>query len=233
MKAMVLAAGLGTRLRPLTETTPKPLVKVNNVPLIEYAFNLLRKAGVTEAVVNCHYLADQIEEYVANTDGLDVKISDERAALLETGGGVKKALPILQDDVFAVLNSDVIVKNDTDTSLKIVQDQWDADEMDILILLQSKETAVGYDGRGDFHLNDNGVSSRPEQNEDAPYIFTGIQIVKSELFDKVTDEKFSMNVLFDNAIKRGRLYGVVHDGMWLHVGTETALKEAEAILACV
>lgn len=229
--AMVLAAGLGRRLQPLTDTTPKPLVRVNGRALIDYALDLVRTAGIEHVVLNCHHLADQIETYAALVTDLDLKISDERAELLETGGGVQKALPLLGDAPFAILNSDVIVKDAHSTSLKKLIDCWQPEKMDVLLLLQDKKTAVGYDGRGDFHLDADNRLIRCRDNEDAPYIFTGVQIVNPDLFEGIAVGRFSMNVIFDKADAKGRLFGAVHDGMWLHVGTVPALAEAEEILS--
>lgn len=230
MRGMVLAAGLGRRLAPLTDTTPKPLVRVAGRHLIDYAFDLLRGAGLQKVVVNCHYLAEQVMSYVAGVDDLDIAISDERGSLLETGGGVQKALPLLGDQPFAVLNSDVILRREDHGSLKALIEYWDPDVMDVLLLLQGKDSAVGFDGAGDFYKDAEGRLRRPTAGDGAPYIFAGVQIVNPDLFDGIAPGKFSMNVIFDKAAAHGRLFGLPHDGQWLHVGTEQALAEAEQII---
>lgn len=229
-RAMVLAAGLGRRLAPLTNTTPKPLIQVNGRALIDYSFDLVRVAGMQKVAVNCHYLADQIEAHVKQITDLQIDLSDERGQLLETGGGVQKALPLLGTEPFAVLNSDVIIKNHDQSSLKKLADAWKGDQMDILLLLQRRESATGYDGQGDYALMADGQLQRPEPGAAAPYIFAGVQIVNPDLFEGIPEGAFSMNVLFDKAAAAGRLFGFVHDGLWLHVGTESALKDAEGIL---
>ena len=229
-QAMVLAAGLGRRLAPLTDTTPKPLIQVNGRALIDYSFDLVRVAGIEKVAVNCHYLADQIEAHVKQIKDLQIDLSDERGQLLETGGGVQKALPLLGTEPFAVLNSDVIIKNQDQSSLKQLADAWKGDQMDILLLLQRKEKATGYDGQGDYVLMADGQLERPKPGAAAPYIFAGVQIVNPDLFEGMPEGAFSMNLLFDKAAAAGRLFGFVHDGIWLHVGTESALKEAEGIL---
>lgn len=227
MRAMVLAAGLGKRLRPLTDTCPKPLVKVAGRALIDYSFDLLRGAGITNAVVNCHYLADQIEAHTKTVKGLNISLSDERGALLETGGGVLKALPTLGNAPFAVLNSDVIVRDGKSRSLATLMESWDPERMDALLLLQPVETAIGYDGQGDYTINAEGALSRKQPSEICPYLFSGVQILSPSLFKGLEPGAFSLNVIYDIAEKRGRLFGAVHTGQWLHVGTEEALVAAE------
>ena len=225
--AMVLAAGLGTRLRPETDHTPKPLVKVGGKALIDYCFDLIRGAGVSNAVVNCHHLADQIEQYVGKIQDLNITLSDERQQLLETGGGVLKALPLLGSQPFAVLNSDVIVRDGLNMSLKKLIHFWDPDKMDIALLMQSTTSAVGGHPHGDYLMDGMGRLARRDEREVAPYMFTGIQILKPELFKGMKEEAFSLNRLYDIAEKKGRLFGLVHDGQWLHVGTEEAIRKAE------
>ncbi len=229
--AMILAAGLGRRLQPLTEHTPKPLVQVKKKALIEYALDLVRGAEMTDVVINCHYLADQIEAYARKVSDLNVQISDERGALLETGGGVQKALPLLGNSPFAVINSDVIVRNSKGSSLKALLQAWDAEKMDLILLLQPRQSAVGYDGAGDYHIDEDGRLHRRKADQKAPYIFSGVQIVSPRLFEGLAEGRFSMNVIFDKAAKEGRLFGLIHDGLWLHVGTVEALKEAEEVLS--
>jgi MurNAc alpha-1-phosphate uridylyltransferase len=229
--AMILAAGLGRRLQPITDHTPKPLVQVKEKALIDYALDLVRGAGIADVVINCHHLADQIEAHARQISDLTVQISDERGALLETGGGVQKALPLLGNEPFAVINSDVIVRNSTNSSLKALVQAWDAQKMDLILLLQPRENAAGYEGSGDYHIDDEGRLQRRAVDQSAPYIFSGVQIVSPRLFDGLEEGRFSMNVMFDKAAKAGRLFGLVHDGIWLHVGTVEALKEAEEVLS--
>lgn len=226
MRAMILAAGLGTRLRPITDVTPKPLVKVAGRALIDYCFDLLRQAGISRAVVNKHHLAEQISDYAEAVTDLEVNVSDETQALLETGGGVKKALPLLGELPFFVLNSDVIVLDTGASSLLQMHDMWEDGKMDALLLLHPVETAVGYAGSGDFHLGADGRLTRRMQGEGAPYLFTGVQLLNPVLFDDMPEGAFSLNLLYDKALASGRLYGLVHHGHWLHVGTPEAVIEA-------
>ena len=226
MRAMILAAGLGTRLRPITDVTPKPLVKVAGRALIDYCFDLLREAGISRAVVNKHHLAEQISSYVAAVADLEIRVSDETQALLETGGGVKKALPLLGEAPFFVLNSDVIVLDSGASSLRQMHDMWDGEKMGALLLLHPVETAVGYAGGGDFHLGPDGRLARRTQGEAAPYLFTGVQLLNPALFEGTPEGAFSLNLLYDKALASGRLYGLVHQGHWLHVGTPDAVIEA-------
>ncbi|MEX1035544.1 MAG: nucleotidyltransferase family protein [Sneathiella sp.] len=230
MHAMILAAGLGSRLRPITDKTPKPLVKVAGRALIDYCFDLLKVAGIRQLVVNRHHLAQQISDYVKAVPDFDIAISDETEALLETGGGVKKALPLLGNGPFFVLNSDVIVRDSGPGSLQRMHARWDPREMDILLLLHPVETAVGYAGRGDFHIEENGKLTRRATDETAPFLFTGVQLINPRLFVDTPDDAFSLNLLYDKAALTGRLYGVTHDGQWLHVGTPDALAEASRII---
>ncbi|WP_169543684.1 nucleotidyltransferase family protein [Sneathiella aquimaris] len=225
--AMVLAAGLGTRLRPLTDTTPKPLVSVGGQRLIDYSFDLIRGAQIQKVVVNCHHLADQIRAYVGTIKDLNITLSDETDALLETGGGVLKALPLLGGKPFAVLNSDVIVRDGAHRSLEKLIRFWDPDRMDIALLMQTTISAVGGHDHGDYHMDSGGKLTRRDERVVAPFLFTGVQIIKPHLFDGMKEEAFSLNRLYDQAEKKGRLYGLVHEGQWLHVGTEVAIKKAE------
>lgn len=227
MRAMVLAAGLGSRLRPLTDTTPKPLVKVAGRSLIDYAFDLIRGAGIENVMVNCHYLADQIESYVQTITDLNIQVSDERGELLETGGGVLKMLSFAQGEAFAVLNSDVIVRDGFGLSLEKLISRWDPEIMDAFLLMQPTTSAVGYQGRGDYTMDGFGRIKRRIERTVSPFLFSGIQILKPSLFDGIEPGAFSLNRIYDRAEKTGRLFGLPHEGQWLHVGTEDALAEAE------
>ncbi|MBO0332686.1 nucleotidyltransferase family protein [Sneathiella sp. CAU 1612] len=226
MRAMILAAGLGTRLRPITDITPKPLVKVAGRALIDYCFDLLRRANIRSVVVNKHHLAAQISDYVETINDLEIAVSDETAALLETGGGVKKALSLLGETPFFVLNSDVIVLDSGESSLRKMHDLWRFEKMDALLLLHPVETAVGYAGNGDFHLDADGRLTRRRKGEGAPYLFTGIQLLNPVLFNGTPEGAFSLNLLYDRALESGRLFGLVHYGHWIHVGTPEAVIEA-------
>lgn len=228
--AMILAAGKGTRLRPRTETTPKPLVKVAGKALIDYSFDLLKMAYIQEVVVNKHYLGDQIEDHVRAKEGFNVQVSDETDKLLETGGGARKALPMLGLSPFFVLNSDVIVLDHGPNSLRKMKKYWNPAKMDALLLLHPIETAVGYEGQGDFFLDAAGQITRRKPGQSAPYMFTGIQLLSPTLFDDVGEDIFSLNVLYDKAAAAGRLFGLPHEGKWLHVGTEEALLVATEII---
>jgi N-acetyl-alpha-D-muramate 1-phosphate uridylyltransferase len=222
-RAMILAAGKGTRLRPRTDKTPKPLVKVAGKALIDYSFDLLHLAGIQQVVVNKHHLSDQIEDYVRVKQGFNICVSDETDKLLETGGGVRKALPMLGSSPFFVLNSDVIVLDHGPSSLRRMQQSWNLAKMDALLLLHSTSTAVGYEGQGDFFMDCEGQITRRVPGQFAPYMFTGIQLLNPALFDDVEEDIFSLNLLYDKAAAAGRLFGLLHDGQWLHVGTEDAL----------
>ena len=229
--AMLLAAGLGTRMRPLTETCPKPLVKVAGRALIDHAIARLVEAKVGKAVVNVHYLADQLEAHLANVSGIAIAISDEREELLETGGGLVKALPLLGKDPFFVVNTDSIWIESASPALDRLRATWDDARMDILLLLVPTVNTVGYDSRGDFHLEKDGTIIRREEREVAPFVFTGIYMVHPRVFRGAPEGKFSMNVLFDKAIAKGRLQGVRHDGIWMEVGSPDGIPLAEQALS--
>ena len=226
-RAMVLAAGLGTRMRPITETLPKPLVPVAGKPLIDHALDRLAGAGVQDVVVNVHHLADQVEGHVARRTEPSVIVSDERPMLLETGGGVTKALPQLGDDAFVLLNSDSFWIEGTRPNLDRLVERWDDDEMDALLLLASTVNSVGYDGTGDFVMDGSGRLSRRIDHAVTPFVYSGAAMLHPRLFADAPEGAFSLNVLFDRAIEAGRLFGVRMDGIWLHVGTPQAIGEAE------
>ncbi len=230
--AMVLAAGLGKRMRPLTATRPKPLVEVAGATLLDHALARLAAEGVAEAVVNVHYMADRIEAHLAaRAPGLTVHISDERAALLETGGGVAKALPLIAADPFIVVNSDNFWIDGAVPTLATLAAAWDPRRMDALLLLVPLARANGYEGQGDFHMDAGGALRRRVGMRMAPYVFSGVQILSKRLFAGVPVEPFSLNRLYDRALAQGRLHGVAHGGLWFHVGTPQAIAETEAVLA--
>jgi MurNAc alpha-1-phosphate uridylyltransferase len=230
--AMVMAAGLGTRMRPLTNDRPKPLVTVNGRPLIEYAFDKLRLAGVRRAVVNVHYFPEMIEAYVAaGVEGLEIAISDERDLLLETGGGMINALPLIKDDPFYAINSDAIWTDEGEVgSLTKLAETWDAERMDALLLLVSRERANHRRGGGDFSVDDAGRLIRKKPDQEAPFIYTGVQIVSHRLLRDPPSGPFSTNILWDRAIAEGRAFGLELDGQWFDIGTPEAIAPAEKAL---
>lgn len=227
-RAMVLAAGLGLRMRPITEHTPKPLVAVAGRTMLDRALDHLATAGVTDIVVNTHWLAGRIQEHLSGRPGITLSHED---VLLETGGGVAKALPRLGEQPFYVVNSDIIwTDGGARPALARLAEAWDDQRMDALLLLQRTATAMGYDGRGDFFLDSGGVPRRPRPSEVAPLLFSGVQILSPRLFRDAPSGKFSLNVLYNRALEDGRLFGIVHDGRWFHVGTPDALPEVESAL---
>lgn len=226
-KAFVAAAGLGKRMRPLTATTPKPLIEVCGKALIDYGLDALAAAGAEEAVVNVHYIADLLEVHVAKRKVPHIVISDERDALLETGGGVLKALPHLGNAPFFYLNADSIWIEGVKPNFTHLTETWDESAMDGLLLLSNTVKAVGFDGLGDFTMDQHGHLSRRLENIPAPYVYAGAAIFHPRLFETAPEGKFSLNVLFDRAIEAGRLYGAHMDGIWLHVGTPSAIEAAE------
>jgi N-acetyl-alpha-D-muramate 1-phosphate uridylyltransferase len=228
--AMVLAAGLGVRMRPITERIPKPLVTLQGRALIDHALDRLAEAGVTRTVVNVHHLADQIEAHLAGRAAPRIVISDERDCVLETGGGVAKALPCLGASAFIVHNSDTVWSEGARSNLKTLIAAWDPARMDALLLLARRNASIGYEGHGDFHLEGDGRLRRRARSEDAPYVFAGVSILKPELFAGIAETAFSLNVIFDRAIAQRALFGAALDGTWMHVGTPQALLEAESYL---
>lgn len=226
---MVLAAGLGTRLRPLTETLPKPLVKINGRSLLDHALDRLTCAGVARIVVNTHYKAAMVAERLARREGLQIEISHE-AELLDTGGGVARALPLL-DDRFFVVNADVFWLDGMQSALVRLARAFDAVAMDAVLLLQRTVTATGYDGDGDYFLDPAGRPRRRGEREIAPFLFAGIQLLHRRLFDGIGERIFSLVPLFDRAETAGRLHAIVHDGEWFHIGTPAGLAATRARLA--
>lgn len=229
--AMVMAAGLGKRMRPLTATRPKPLVTVAGRTLLDRTLDHLRDAGIKRAIVNVHYLADAIEAHLkARDQRLEIHISDEREALLETGGGVVKALPLIDRDTFYVVNSDNLWVDGSIDTLKLIADRWDDAAMDALLLLVPYARAACHSGQGDFHMDTAGRLRRRAHARVAPFVYTGIQLVSKRLTVDPPEGAFSTNIFWDRAIEAGRLYGVVHPGLWFDVGTPQAVKRTEALL---
>jgi MurNAc alpha-1-phosphate uridylyltransferase len=218
---MVLAAGLGTRLRPITETIPKPLVEIAGRTLIDHAIDRLALAGVERVVVNVHYKAAMVAAHLARRDHPRIELSEE-AELLDTGGGVARAVPLL-GEAFFVVNSDVFWLDSKDSALLRLASAFDPASMDAVLLLQPTVTAIGYEGHGDYFLDSVGRPSRRHEREVAPYLFAGIQLLHRRLFDEVPGSTFSLVRLFDRAEAAGRLGAIVHDGEWYHIGTPQGL----------
>lgn len=230
-RAFVLAAGLGTRMRPITDTIPKPLVRVGGRTMLDRALDRLARAGVGTAVVNVHYLADQIEGHLEGRHAPRIVISDERDRLLETGGGIAKALPLLGTEPFLLMNSDSLWVDGASDNLSRLIAAWDGGRMDALLLLAAVSASIGYDGRGDFHMDATGRLARRGAGDIAPFVYAGVAILKPDLFAGDRVEPFSLNRQFDRALAAGRLCGMRLDGLWLHVGTPEAIGQAEAALA--
>lgn len=227
--AMVLAAGLGKRMRPLTATQPKPMVRVAGKPLIDHALDRLAEAGVARAVVNVHYLADALEAHVIARKLPQVTISDERDLLLETGGGMIRALPQLPDPFFA-LNADNIWLDGPNNAFAELSRRWNPDAMDALLLLVPHARAANFSGPGDFHMDPLGKLSRRRDGRIAPFIYTGIQLVSHRLLRDAPEGPFSTNILWNRAIEEGRLYGLSFGGLWFEVGTPQAIRPTEEAL---
>lgn len=229
---MLLAAGFGKRMRPLTDARPKPLIEVCGKPLLDWAAERLRAGGVTRLVVNAHYLAEQIEAHVA--DQPDVVVSPE-PEILETGGGVKQALALLTDGrgaaPFFVVNADALWLDGQRPAVERLAEAWDDQAMDALLLLHPTVAVDDYSGPGDYHLDPDGRARRRGEGEIAPFLFAGVQILSPRLFAGAPDGAFSLNRLYDRAQTDGRLAALVHDGEWYHVGTPDALAATEEIIA--
>ena len=227
--AMILAAGLGLRMRPLTDHQPKPLIKVAGKPLIDYGVDRLRDAGVQKAVVNAHYLAEQILSWSKQQVSPEIIFSDENAEILDTGGGIAKALPHLGSQPFFVLNSDSFWLDGKAPALNRLRTAWNNAIMDCLLLLCPVNKTIGYDGQSDFSMGKDGRVVR--QQGGSALVYIGCYLVHPRLFKDAPSGKFSMNLLWDKAISKGRLHGISHDGKWFHVGTPEAIGLAEAELA--
>ena len=230
--AMVMAAGKGTRMRPLTASRPKPLVEVGGTTLLDHVLGHLRRAGVKRVVVNAHYFADALEAHLrTRARDLEVVISDERDALLETGGGLIRAKPLLQSDPFLCVNTDNVWLDGPLNALELLAGHWDGARMDALMLLVPLARASNHSGRGDFHMDGWGRLARRKTGRVAPYVWTGIQMLSQSLITDPPGEAFSTNIFWDRAIAAGRCYGVVHQGLWFDVGTPAAIPLTEAALA--
>lgn len=228
--AMLLSAGLGKRMRPLSTTRPKPLVRVAGKALIDYALDKLVEAGVARAVVNVHYLPDQLIAHCAARAAPAIAISDESERLLETGGGMVKALPLIAAERFFAINTDAVWLDGPRNAFAALSQAWDEDRMDALLLVVSHAQAGNYRGLGDFQLDPLGRLSRRRPGRVAPYIYTGIQLVSQRLLRDAPEGAFSTGVLWDRAIAEGRLYGLSHTGLWFEVGTPAMIAPTEAAL---
>lgn len=230
--AMVMAAGLGKRMRPLTATRPKPLIEVAGRSLIDHVLDRLKAAGVAKAVVNVHYLAGSLETHLSNrVQGIEIAISDERNQLLETGGGVSHALPLIDADPFLVVNADNFWIDGPVDTLRLLASSWDEARMDALLLVVPHARANCHNGRGDFHMDAAGALKRRKPHGVAPFVYTGIQILSKRLFEgEIPDGPFSTNILWDRAIAAGRCFGAVHQGLWFDIGRPENIARTEAIL---
>ena len=229
--AMIMAAGLGKRMRPLTATRPKPLIEVAGKALLDHVLDRLKAAGVKKVVVNVHYLADAVEAHLATRrHGLKVAISDERKLLLETGGGLVHAADLIDSDPFLAINSDNLWVDGPADALKLLASHWDDTKMDALLLLVPLARARNHKGMGDFHMTRTGRLRRRERSHVAPFVFTGIQMLSKRLLGDAPEGPFSTNILWDRAIDEGRCFGAVHQGLWFDVGTPKSIKLTEAAL---
>ncbi|MCG6207563.1 nucleotidyltransferase family protein [Rhodopseudomonas sp. HC1] len=226
-RAMVLAAGFGLRMRPLTDNMPKPLVRVAGKPLLDHVLDRLADAGVTEAVVNVHYLPDQIIDHVATRTSPKVTISDERDAVLGTGGGVVKALPLLGDAPFYHLNADTLWIDGVQPNLDRLAAAFDPARMDILLLMAPTAGSIGYAGKGDFAMAPDGTLRKRKENEVTPFVYAGVAIINPAIFADAPQGEFSLTAMFDRAAEQGRLFGLRLEGVWMHVGTPEAVAAAE------
>jgi len=230
-RAMVMAAGLGTRMRPLTDDRPKPLVEVRGKALIDHAIDRLVAAGVKLIVVNAHYMADALAAHLAKRKDAEIRVSVEQDELLGTGGGILKALPNFEGEPFFVHNSDSVWVEGLGRALDRMKERWNPDEMDALLLMASMVSALGFEGTGDFNMDSAGRLSRVPQQRVSPFAYPGVQIVHPRLFESAGTTVFSMNRLWDVAIENKRLYGIRLDGVWIHVGTPEAVRDANEYLS--
>ena len=232
--AMLMGAGLGKRMRPLTATRPKPLIKIAGQPLIDHALDKVEAAGIRRTVVNVHYLADSIEAHLkarAVKTGAEYLVSDERDLLRDTGGGLVKALPLIGDKPFLCINTDIVWLEGPTSAVSALCERWDPAIMDALLLLVPFARATGYPGRGDFHMDAHGRLSRRKPGRVAPFVWCCVQILSPKLLVDPPSDVFSTNVFWDRAIAAGGAYGMTHSGLWFDVGTPDAIPLVEAGLA--
>ena len=231
--AMVLAAGLGTRLRPITNTMPKPLVEIAGKPMIDYVLDLLVEAGVSTAAVNVHHFADQMEDHLSRRSAPEIVISDEREALMNSGGGLAKGLKLLPEGPVLVMNADLFWVGEPKgkpSNLTRLAAAFDAERMDMLLLCVRDEYTTGHNGKRDFSLGGDGKLTRYAEGLPNPVVYAGAIALHSRLFADAPDDAFNLNIYFDRAAEEGRLYGLLLDGHWMTVGTPEAIGEAEAAI---
>ena len=226
-QAFILGAGFGSRMRPLTDTIPKPMVPLAGKPLIDHVIDRLTSVGVEKIVVNVHYLADVLENHLRKKNDVEIIISDERDELLDTGGGVLKALHHFGDEPFFIHNSDSVWVENGHNNLAEMVKLFDPQKMDNLLCLANRHTSLGYDGNGDFLLSNEGLISRKPKEVASDHVFIGASLATKNLFDQSPKGAFSLNKLWDAAIAKNRVYGIKHQGIWMHVGTTEALSQAE------
>lgn len=233
--AMVLAAGLGTRMRPLTDSIPKPLVRLAGKPLIDHVLDRLADAGIETAVINLHYHADKLEDHLrarsARGAAPEIVLADERDLLLDTGGGTLKALSLLGDKPFITFNSDSVWEEEMGLTLRGLMNGFDPERMDALLLIADSVRTIGYVGHGDFEMDPLGRLTRRKPGTVAPYMFAGVQIIKPEVYRELPEGPFSTNLIWNRLIEEGRAFGWRMRGTWMHVGAPDDLEEAEEYLA--
>ncbi len=230
-KALVFAAGLGTRMRPITLATPKPLVRIGGRTMLDHMLDRLAEAGVQEAVVNVHWLADQIEDHVQGRAAPRITISNEREKLLDQGGGIVKVLGQFEGQPFFICNTDALWIDEPNSQIERLARAWDGAKMDILLLLAKKDTSLGVEGRGDFSMDPQGRLTRPAPGEEAPFVYSGVGVIKSTLFEGAPLEPFRLAPYFFRAAEQGRLFGLPLEGRWLHVGAPEVIDAAEKVYA--
>ena len=229
MNAMILAAGFGIRMRPLTNVNPKPLLKVDGIPMIDRIVTHLKEGGVENVVINTHYMAEKVSTHFRTQTKPHIQLLHEKQ-LLDTGGGVANALRVLEGDSFIVSNSDVIIISGRKPLVSRMIETWNPKIMDALLLVQPIRKSFGFSGQGDFSMETNGLLQRIVTAPSAPLVFTGMQILKRSLFHSLPSGPFSLNLLYDRAEQSGSLFGLMHDSHWIHVGTPEAIANAEAYL---
>ena len=230
--AMVLCAGLGTRMAPAANGLPKPLVRLGGKALLDHVLDRIAESGVERAVVNVHFKADLIERHLQGRRRPSIEISDERDALLDTGGGVRKALPRLGRGVFLIHNADSVWVETGGSNIARLAAAWEDQQMDCLMLLAPVSASIGYLGRGDFALESDGrIRRRGQDEQKVPFVFTGVSLASPRLFEGNPEGAFSLNKPWDKAIAAGRAHGVPMQGTWMHVGTPQALEDAERCLS--
>lgn len=230
-RAMVLAAGLGLRMRPVSETRPKPLVTIAGRTMLDHVLDRLIEAGVERIVVNIHYRPEMIREVLARRREVEIVISDETDKLLDTGGGIAKALAHFEGEPFFTHNADSLWTEGMGRTLAHMKARFDPERMEALMLMASTVSSLGYFGRGDFMMGEDGRLTRRDEARVAPFVWAGVQVVHPRLFKDCPKSAFSTNLLWNRAIEAGRLFGIRHDGVWMHVGCPEGLRQAEAFLA--